>query len=75
MDIANLLNNYLLYNPRLIKHYIIEIEEFISEQNNSLDLILNYSDQFYTDLFNDIRKNGVDPSREYIKELTVISKE
>lgn len=47
MDIANLLNSYLMFSPKLVEHVTFDIDKFVKEDTKFVEEIVEYCEVFY----------------------------
>ena len=74
LDTPNLLDHYLLYNDQLLMgSYNIRLSDFLTENIQQLDLLTNYCEEFYKDIYKYVRKNGIDDNIENWKKFTMNS--
>jgi hypothetical protein len=54
MDLANLLNSYLLFHPLLLPHLTLQLPDYVIEKNEALESVLTYTQEFYQAVYNEI---------------------
>lgn len=60
MDMANLMNGYLIFNRGLIWQYQIRILNFIMEKHEDFDQIIDFIEKFYQRVYEIILEEGYD---------------
>lgn len=70
MDIPNLLDQFLIFNPLLVNHVTLYIEDYISNHFVIPSEIFEFCENFYQNLYEEIFKNGYKEDFDYIVFFT-----